>query len=36
MDFETDKKELLKMKNMGPKSITLVEEKLREKGIARE
>lgn len=28
-----DKKELLKMKNMGPKSISLVEEKLKEKGI---
>ncbi len=28
-----DKKELMKMKNMGPKSVTLVEEKLREKGI---
>lgn len=28
-----DKRELLKMKNMGPKSISLVEEKLREKGI---
>lgn len=28
-----DKKELMKMKNMGPKSITLVEEKLRERGI---
>lgn len=34
-DFLTrDKKELLKMKNMGPKSITQVEEKLREKGVA--
>jgi len=33
-DFLTrDKKDLLKMKNMGPKSITLVEEKLQEKGI---
>lgn len=33
-DFlERDKRELLKMKNMGPKSISLVEEKLREKGI---
>ena len=33
-DFlERDKKEVLKMKNMGPKSITMVEEKLREKGI---
>ena len=29
-----DKKELLKMKNMGPKSITQVEDKLREKGVA--
>lgn len=28
-----DKRELMKMKNVGPKSITLVEEKLREKGI---
>jgi DNA-directed RNA polymerase subunit alpha len=28
-----DKRELLKMKNMGPKSISLVEEKLKEKGI---
>lgn len=28
-----DKKELMKMKNMGPKSVTLVEEKLRERGI---
>ncbi len=28
-----DKKELMKMKNVGPKSITLVEEKLAEKGI---
>lgn len=27
-----DKKELIKMKNMGPKSINLVEEKLEEKG----
>lgn len=34
-DFlDRDKKELLKMKNMGPKSITQVEEKLREKGVA--
>ncbi|HSX19110.1 MAG TPA: DNA-directed RNA polymerase subunit alpha [Candidatus Saccharimonadales bacterium] len=33
-DFLTrDKRELLKMKNMGPKSISLVEEKLREKGV---
>lgn len=28
-----DKKELVKMKNLGPKSIALVEEKLRERGI---
>src|SRR3989344_5424777 len=28
-----DKKDLLKMKNMGPKSVSLVEEKLQEKGI---
>lgn len=33
-DFLTkDRRDLLKMKNMGPKSITLVEEKLQEKGI---
>lgn len=33
-DFLTkDKKELIKMKNVGPKSITLVAEKLREKGV---
>lgn len=33
-DFlDHDKRELLKMKNMGPKSIALVEEKLREKGV---
>lgn len=33
-DFlERDKKEILKMKNMGPKSVALVEEKLKEKGI---
>jgi|SRR3989344_5907210 len=33
-DFlKKDKRELLKMKNMGPKSISLVEEKLKEKGI---
>ncbi|MCR4324555.1 MAG: DNA-directed RNA polymerase subunit alpha [Candidatus Curtissbacteria bacterium] len=33
-DFlDRDRRELLKMKNMGPKSISLVEEKLREKGI---
>jgi len=31
--LERDKKDLLKMKNMGPKSISLVEEKLREKGV---
>ena len=36
-DFlKVDRRELMKMKNMGPKSIMLVEEKLREKGIARE
>lgn len=29
-----DRKEVLKMKNMGPKSIALVEEKIREKGIS--
>src|SRR3990172_3628999 len=29
-----DRKDLLKMKNMGPKSINLVEEKLKEKGIS--
>lgn len=29
-----DRKEVLKMKNMGPKSIALVEEKIQEKGIA--
>ncbi len=35
-DFlKVDRRELLKMKNMGPKSISLVEEKLREKGVAR-
>ncbi len=35
-DFLTkDKKELLKMKNLGPKSIALVEEKLKEKGIVQ-
>lgn len=28
-----DKKDLMKMKNMGPKSVSLVEEKLRERGI---
>ena len=28
-----DKKELMKMKNLGPKSITLVEEKLKERGV---
>ena len=33
-DFlDRDKKDLLKMKNMGPKSISLVEERLREKSI---
>jgi DNA-directed RNA polymerase subunit alpha len=33
-DFLTrDKRDLLKMKNMGPKSITQVEEKLRERGV---
>lgn len=33
-DFmDRDKKELMKMKNLGPKSIALVEEKLRERGI---
>lgn len=33
-DFLTkDKKELIKMKNVGPKSITLVAEKLKEKGV---
>jgi len=33
-DFlDRDRKEVLKMKNMGPKSIALVEEKIREKGI---
>ncbi|MBI3282715.1 DNA-directed RNA polymerase subunit alpha [Candidatus Curtissbacteria bacterium] len=31
-----DKKDLLKMKNMGPKSIALVEERLKEKGIESE
>ena len=35
-DFLTvDRRELLKMKNMGPKSIALVEEKLREKGVVK-
>ncbi len=28
-----DKKDLMKMKNMGPKSVSLVEEKLRERGV---
>ena len=28
-----DKKDLLKMKNLGPKSISLVEEKLKERAI---
>ncbi len=33
-DFlEKDKKDLLRVKNIGPKSITLIEEKLKEKGI---
>lgn len=33
-DFmKVDKKDLVKMKNLGPKSIALVEEKLRERGI---
>ncbi|OGD92516.1 DNA-directed RNA polymerase subunit alpha [Candidatus Curtissbacteria bacterium RIFCSPHIGHO2_01_FULL_41_44] len=33
-DFlQKDKKDLLKMKNLGPKSIALVEEKLSEKGV---
>lgn len=33
-DFlEKDKRDLMKMKNMGPKSVSLVEEKLREKGV---
>lgn len=33
-DFlERDKKDLMKMKNMGPKSVSLVEEKLSERGI---
>lgn len=33
-DFlERDKRDLMKMKNLGPKSIALVEEKLRERGI---
>lgn len=36
-DFlEVDKKELVKMKNLGPKSIGLVEEKLKERGIIKE
>jgi len=30
-----ERKDLLKMKNMGPKSISLVEEKLKEKGIVK-
>ena len=30
-----DRKEVLKMKNMGPKSVVLVEEKLKEKGVER-
>ncbi len=33
-DFlESDKKSLMKMKNMGPKSIAMVEEKLKERGL---
>ncbi len=33
-DFlDRDKKDLMKMKNLGPKSVALVEEKLRERGI---
>ncbi len=36
-DFlDVDKKELVKMKNLGPKSISLVEEKLKERGIIKE
>lgn len=36
-DFlNVDRRELLKMKNMGPKSISLVDEKLGEKGVSRE
>ena len=35
-DFlKKDKKDLLKMKNLGPKSISLVEEKLKERGIEK-
>ena len=35
-DFLTrDRREVLKMKNMGPKSVTLVEDKLKERGIER-
>ena len=35
-DFlKVDRQELLKMKNMGPKSISLVDEKLRERGIKK-
>ena len=30
-----DRKEILKMKNMGPKSVALVEEKLKERGVER-
>lgn len=30
-----DRKEILKMKNMGPKSVALVEEKLKERGVVR-
>ncbi|OGD84187.1 DNA-directed RNA polymerase subunit alpha [Candidatus Curtissbacteria bacterium RBG_13_40_7] len=33
--LERERKDLLKMKNMGPKSIGLVEEKLKEKGIVK-
>ena len=33
-DFlQRDRKEVLKMKNMGPKSVALVEEKIRERGL---
>ncbi len=31
-----DKKDLMKMKNMGPKSVSLVEDKLKERGIEQE
>ena len=30
-----DRKEVLKMKNMGPKSVALVEEKLKERSVER-